>query len=134
MYEIIKNVTESGRYELSDMLKKIDTVWVQGSLTDDQRAVLVTLAREHARPENSYAGIQEQIDTLRVEVSELRKLVTGGATGEPEEYPPYRQPTGAHDAYHAGDKVTYNGVRYMCRMDGCVWSPDVYPDAWELAK
>lgn len=134
MYEIIKNVTESGRYELSDMLKKIDTIWIQGGLTDEQRAELMALAREHARPENSYAGIQEQIDTLRVEVSELRKLVTGGATGETEEYPLYRQPTGGHDAYHVGDKATYNGVRYVCQMDGCVWSPDVYPDAWELAE
>lgn len=35
MYEIIKSVIQSGRYELTDMLTKIDTLWVQGSLTDD---------------------------------------------------------------------------------------------------
>ena len=35
MYEIVKNVIESGQYELTDMLKKIDTIWFQGTLDDD---------------------------------------------------------------------------------------------------
>lgn len=30
-----------------------------------------------------------------------------------------------------GDKVTFNGVRYVCKMANCVWSPAVYPQAWE---
>ena len=38
MYEIIKNVIQSGRYELSDMLKKIDVIWLQGDITDEQKA------------------------------------------------------------------------------------------------
>ena len=25
-----------------------------------------------------------------------------------------------------------SGQHYICQMAGCVWSPDVYPDAWEL--
>lgn len=44
--------------------------------------------------------------------------------GEPEdpadEWPEYKQPTGAHDAYHVGDKITYNGKHYTCIYDGCV--------------
>ena len=36
MYSIIKNVIASRRYELGDMLGKIDTIWVQGDLTDEQ--------------------------------------------------------------------------------------------------
>lgn len=55
-------------------------------------------------------------------------------TGEPEEpadkWPEYKQPTGAHDAYHVGDKITYNGKRYTCIYDGCVWTPDAYPQGW----
>lgn len=38
MYEIIKSVIQSGRYVLADMLTKIDTLWVQSGLTDDERA------------------------------------------------------------------------------------------------
>ena len=49
----------------------------------------------------------------------------------PEEWPEFAQPTGAHDAYHAGDQIAYNGKHYICKMDGCVWSPDVYPTGWQ---
>lgn len=48
-----------------------------------------------------------------------------------DEWPEFVQPTGAHDAYNTGDKVTYNGAHYVCKTDGCVWSPDDYPAAWE---
>ena len=47
-----------------------------------------------------------------------------------EEYPEWVQPTGAHDAYNIGDKVTYNGNRYVCAVDGNVYAPDVY--GWTL--
>ncbi len=50
MYEIIKAVIESGRYELSDMLTKIDTLWIQDDIADDQKTELVALARQHATP------------------------------------------------------------------------------------
>lgn len=33
MYNIIKSVIESGRYELTDMLEKIDVIWIQGGIT-----------------------------------------------------------------------------------------------------
>lgn len=47
-----------------------------------------------------------------------------------DEYPEWVQPTGAHDAYNTGDKVTYNGKRYVCKSDGNVYAPDVY--GWQL--
>lgn len=39
--------------------------------------------------------------------------------------------TGEHDAYHVGDKITYNGKHYTCIYDGCVWTPDAYPQGWK---
>lgn len=48
-----------------------------------------------------------------------------------DEWPDYVQPSGAHDAYNTGDKVTFEGVHYVCRIDGCVWSPTAYPAGWE---
>lgn len=53
---------------------------------------------------------------------------------ETEEYPKYVQPTGTHDACNTGDKVTYNGKKYTCLMDGCVWNPDTYPQGWEAEE
>lgn len=48
-----------------------------------------------------------------------------------DEYPDWVQPTGAHDAYNTGDKVTYNGGRYISAVDGNTYAPDVY--GWEAA-
>lgn len=138
MYDIILSVIQSKRYELTDMLKKIDTIWIQGDITDDQKTELVTAARENALPENTYAPLQEQVDNLAAQVADINtrlKALEGAedlGSGEQEEWPPYVQPTGAHDAYNTGAKVTHNGQHYICQIDGCVWAPDVYPDAWEL--
>ena len=48
-----------------------------------------------------------------------------------DEYPEWVQPTGAHDAYNIGDKVTYNGQHYVCTSNANVYAPDVY--GWEKA-
>ena len=47
-----------------------------------------------------------------------------------EEFPEWVQPTGAHDAYNIGDKVSYNGQHYVCTSDGNVYAPDV--SGWQL--
>ena len=47
-----------------------------------------------------------------------------------EEFPEWVQPTGAHDAYNIGDKVTYNGQHYVCTSNANVYAPDVY--GWQL--
>ena len=49
-----------------------------------------------------------------------------------EEWPEWVQPTGAHDAYAKGDKVTYKGKRYISLIDGNTYSPDAYPAGWEI--
>ena len=158
MYEIIKSVIDEGRYNLEDILKKIDTIWIQGDITEEQKTELVLLAREKATPENSFSGLQNQMSTLYKNVAEIAKQVgentlaiasikdklaeQGTVIPDPEpepeeEYPEYVPPTGAHDAYHNGDKVTYNGKKYICvapEGTAVVWSPDVYPDYWEVVE
>lgn len=137
MYEIILSVVNSGNFELIDILHKIDTLWLQGNIDDDQRTGLINAAREKADPSSSYAPLREQVDKLADDLTALAARVTsleGGGTEPADEYPAYVQPTGAHDAYHNGDKVTYNGTRYICiAPDGvaCVWNPDTYPAYWQ---
>ena len=142
MYEIVKNVINAKSYELTDILTKIDTLWVQGSLTEEQRTELTALARQNADPAASYAPLQEQIDaladrldalTVRVSVLEQSGETGGEEPEEPaEEWPEYIQPTGAHDAYQVGDKITWNGKHYICQLAGCVWNPDAYPAGWQM--
>lgn len=142
MYDIVKNVIVTGDYRLEEILVKIDALWVSGRLTDAEHTELIGMARDRATPENSYAGLQEQIDGLYGRMSNMEQAITdlvaritvleGGTVtpSEPVEYPDFVQPTGAHDAYQAGDKITFAGKQYICQMDGCVWSPEVYPAAW----
>ena len=47
-----------------------------------------------------------------------------------DEYPEWVQPSGAHDAYNIGDKVTYNEQHYVCTSNANVYAPDVY--GWDL--
>lgn len=48
-----------------------------------------------------------------------------------EEWPEFIHPTGAHDVYNKGDKVTYNGKHYISLIDANAYSPDEYPAGWE---
>ena len=49
----------------------------------------------------------------------------------PQGYPKWSRPTGAHDAYNIGDIVDYNGTLYKSLIDGNVYSPEEYPAGWE---
>lgn len=45
-------------------------------------------------------------------------------------YPAWIAPTGAHDAYQIGNKVSYKGANYESTMANGVWAPDVY--GWKV--
>lgn len=135
MHELIKNVIRTGSFELHDILAKIDALWLQGSLSDTERLELIDMARDKADPSHSYAPLQAQVDALAARVKALEEAATPAAPDAPAaEWPAYVSPTGAHDAYHAGDKVTHAGKRYLCIAPegvAVVWAPDVYPAYWQ---
>ena len=123
MFEIVKNVIKSGRYELTELLGKIDTLWVQGDLTDEQRDELVGLARGSADIENS-------VDIIG-KLAELEARITAleNPGEETEEYPAYI----VGKWYYNGDKITYNEKHYVCIAPAgavCTWNPDEYPAYW----
>ena len=43
-----------------------------------------------------------------------------------EEWPEWIQPTGAHDAYNKGDKVSHNEKHWISDIDANVYEPGVY--------
>lgn len=43
-----------------------------------------------------------------------------------EEWPEWRQPTGAQDAYSFGDKVSHNGKHWISDYDNNVWEPGAF--------
>ena len=136
MYEIFKNILNGKDYELVDILNKIDEYYIKSKLSKEEKEELEEEAREKANPANSYADLQTQIDKLadRVTALENKQESTGSEEPTEDEYPEYVQPTGAHDAYKVGDKITYNGKKYECIFNGCVWTPDAYPAGWKLIE
>lgn len=58
----------------------------------------------------------------------------GGEVAAPEPETPaapqFRQPSGAHDAYKMGDRVTYDGRVYESTINANAYSPDAYPAGW----
>lgn len=152
MFEIVKNVILSKSYKLEDMLNKINILWVEGSISDEEKTSLISLARENALAENSYKPVQEQIDKAFKMIDELKETVEANAIGQSElknaveklggkvestqtpakeKYPEYVKPSGAHDAYNEGDGMTYNGTKYESLINNNVWTPDEYPQGWQ---
>ena len=129
MYSIVKNVLNQGGYDLTAIIKKIDTLWLQGKLTDEQRDELTETAR-------NTADVQYSVDVL-AKLEELDKRLTvleksgGDTSGEDTaEYPEYV----VGKWYYNGDKCSFKGVNYVCiAPEGatCVWSPKDYPAYWE---
>lgn len=139
MFDIIKNVIKTKDFELRDILYKINKMYIESAITEEEKTELDELARSNAIAENSYANLEEQVENIYSEIDSIKsRLATLENTEEPEEptepvdeYPEYQQPTGAHDCYNTGAKITFKGEKYTCLIDGCVWSPEEYPAGWK---
>lgn len=130
MYEIVKNVINSGKYYLTDMLKKIDTLWIQGDLTEEQKTELKTLATENApREEESGELMKRIVERLDAVEKEVEILKNGGVEPEPptDEYPEWTAYDGVNAGkYMTGAKVTHRGEKYTSLVDNNIWEPGVF--------
>lgn len=131
MKKIIENVINSKNYDLSDILKKIDTLWVQGSIDEEAKKHLAELARANANVQNSI-DILAKLEELDKRVKALEDAQASTETEEPSEttYPEYT----AGKWYYAGDKVTFDEKVHECTApEGqvCTWSPAEYPSYWK---
>lgn len=64
MYDEVIKVIEAGGYELADLLRRIDVLYVNGRLTDEEREALVEEARKKADPTAAYAPVEERLEAL----------------------------------------------------------------------
>lgn len=139
MYEIIKKVIEAKRFELSDILTKIDTLWVQGSIADEQKGRLVQLAREYANVQNSIdvmAKLEEMNNRLVAVEAEIKALKADDSLSGGNETEETAEEYTVGKWYYNGNKVSFDGKTYICTAPAgvvCVWSPSEYPAYWELA-
>lgn len=126
MYNSVLIVIQSGEYNLSDLTKKIDTLWLKSYLTDDERESLTKLAIEKANPDAGLPSFSERMAALEKRVSKLEGNLSSGGDSGSSDWPEWVQPTGAHDAYAKGSQVTHNGERYVSQIDANVWEPGVF--------
>ena len=70
MYDIIKNVINRGDFNLSKVMEKVNTLWLEDVLADEQRDELIDLARNNAKPENN---LLEKIAELEARICTLEE-------------------------------------------------------------
>lgn len=126
MYNSVLIVIQSGEYNLSDLTKKIDTLWLKSYLTDDERESLTKLAIEKASPDAGLPSFSERMAALEKRVSKLEGNLSSGGDSGSSDWPEWVQPTGAHDAYAKGSQVTHHGEKYVSQIDANVWEPGVF--------
>lgn len=127
MYQIIKNVITRRDFDLSAILWKVNTLWAEEKLTDEQRNELVSLAR-------SAANIVGSVDVHKklLELEQRIRALEGGETAA-DTISDYI----AGKYYYNGDKVLFDQNTYICTApEGtvCVWSPAEYPTYWEAVS
>ena len=129
MYEIVKNVINTGAYKLADLAGKIDNLWVEGALNETQRDELLELARAGATTTAEAPGLSERVSMLETAVGELKtavqKILDGTAsTPEEPQYEAWTPWDGRINKYQYGALVTHNGHLWESTFTGQnVWEP-----------
>lgn len=72
-YGALKRIVVSGRFVLTDVESKIDTLWVEDDLTGEQRAELKALAEANYDP--TYNPAPSVVRELQERVTVLEQLV-----------------------------------------------------------
>lgn len=135
MFNVFKNVIENRNFELKGIIKKIDTLWAQSSITDDERAELISLAQSKANIQQSIDVTQklEELDKRMKVVEEMLANNDNNSDDTEVVYADYE----VGKWYYNGNIVKFEDVLYKCvAPDGvvCVWSPTEYPAYWEVTE
>lgn len=139
MFDEVMKVINAGGYDLTDLLRRIDVLYTNGKLSEDEYNDLIDAARERADADASKGDDHDRIIRLESELMALTDRVTAleadGSTPEPSptvsEYDP-------NYWYKKGEQCIWNGKIYEWNKDGSlgetlgVWSPGAYPAGWTL--
>lgn len=135
------NLIEEFKKKVNAQAKATQKLIKQSDLSDEELLELVDLYDEWQ------VGVSVELDDYYKYEGNLYQVISAHTTQEnwtpdvtpalfnkiqPEGViPEFVQPTGAHDAYQKGDKVTFSGQLYESLIDGNTWSPSDYPQSWQ---
>ena len=139
MYEMIKSAIAHGGYRLADMRNRINKLFLQGGLTEEQLDELLSLASGGAsadaeRPETLVLvqTLAREIDALKERVNALENRENEGSGEDgadaPEPpattYPDWKPWDGISKDYQQGAIVSHNGELWKSIFAGQnVWEP-----------
>lgn len=109
--------------EYSDVLFTVSEVSEDSTVTIETGITEMDLCSAGIVTEDEFGNPQYLPLTVDSYDAETGTVIISG------EIPVWRQPTGAQDAYHLGDKVHYpdaEGPVYISTVDDNVWTPGVY--------
>lgn len=132
MYDIIKDIIENGNYQLMDINNKINKLWLEYQLTDEERDELLELANQNINIDNEKPELEKQIeavfDYIKTLESRIKALEEGQEVEPPveEEYPawvPYDAVV--NKGYDYGAKVSHKGFKWINMLEGTknIWEP-----------
>ena len=138
MAGILRNVIRNGGMPLTQVNERIETMYLSGRINAEERAELVELMHEKARPENETGGWKEMYEALaakynelaaRMEAAEHAIAELGGEadaeTGGGAEISEWELWDGVSGGYQQGDIVLHEGRYYVSEYKGAVnvWEP-----------
>ena len=132
-YDIVETAILTGGYDLQAMATKIDTLYANDSLTEDEWQKLRKLCCDKLKPEDTRPELQAQVEYLAARVTALEAKVEAldagqsGDTGGETDYDEWEQPiAGLTDKYQQGAIVRHNGILWRSEYPGQnVWEPGV---------
>lgn len=133
MFEIIKNIIENGIFRVNDLTNKIDTLWAESKLSDDERSQLVQMMVDHLNPASEapelkemYERLEARVATLEAEVQALKGEEPGGGEEGTVTVPAWEPWDGISDKYKYGAVVTHNGKYFLDVLQGMqnTWEPE----------
>ena len=111
-----EKLTEDELIDLAEMYPrwKLDTEYKAGQIISYHNKLYEVL-QDHTSQEDWSPDVAESLFT---------NVMPEGVI------PEWEQPSGSHDAYNEGDKVTHNGEVWISMIDANTWEPGV--EGWEI--
>lgn len=91
MFRIIESVINNKDFKLEDILYKINKMYVEDMLSEEEKNELDHLARSKAKMENSY-DTQKQLDDIYERLKKIEEKVFNNEDEVIEEYVEFKQP------------------------------------------
>ena len=136
MTNLLRNVIRNGGMPLTQVSERIETMYLTGRISAEERNELIELMHAKASPENETGGWKEMYTVLAVKYNTLEARVKAleaaggeqeGETGnEGAQLVPEWQPwDGVSGGYVKGDVVLHGGKYYISEYEGAVnvWEP-----------